>query len=70
MDWVVELECSRKDGGLLISKVSPPSGCTCDHKDSVWHHYEKQIRTAIQQCDFVIMYETKNLVSLSPRRVG
>lgn len=70
MDWVVELERARKDGGLLISKVSPPSGSTCDHKESTWEFHKKKIKDAMEKCDFVITYETKTLVSISPRRVG
>ena len=65
-DWDYLFKQARIDGGMLVSKVAPPSGAACDHKDSVWDHHRKTIERCMAKHNFKISHQTKNYVSLQP----
>lgn len=58
---------ARQDGGLIISKVGPPSGSQCDHKESVWEYHQLTIQTMMARHRFVVSHESRNQVTLKPK---
>jgi len=70
-DWNWLFSEAVKDGGLIISKVAPPSGAMCDHKESVWDYYQKTIRRMMAKHRFRVYFESRSQVHLKaaePRR--
>jgi hypothetical protein len=64
-DWNEMMREARQDGGMIVSKTAPPSGCECDHRESVWEYHKKTIRKVAEKQRFKIV-EHKTQVHLIP----
>lgn len=65
-DWDYLFEQAKLDGGMIVSKVGPPSGAPCDHKESPWVYHRKTVERAMAKHNFRVAHETKTYVSLQP----